>query len=79
MTEEVGQSSRRLAAENDYLLIGISECTLSDRWGERILKPHQATSQQTVWKTWGFEALKCARRGILLFCILNRTPDVRVD
>lgn len=55
MTEEVGEGSRRLAAENDYLLIGISECTLSDRWGERILKPHQATSQQTDWKTWGFE------------------------
>lgn len=33
MTEKVGAGSRRLAAESDYSLIGISECTLSDRWG----------------------------------------------
>lgn len=38
MTEEVGAERRRLAAESDYSLIGISECMLGDRWGERILQ-----------------------------------------
>lgn len=69
MTEEVGAGSRRLAAESDYSLIGISECTLSNRWGAWILKPHQISSQQTDWKTWGFKILEMCMFGEIFYCI----------
>lgn len=66
MTEEVGADSRRLAAESDYLLIGISECTLSDRWESEYFKPHQVTSHKLTGRH--------LKSGFLFVC--NWSPDV---
>lgn len=53
MTEEVEAGSRRLAAESDYSLIGISECTLRQMGRANTSNRTRSLLSKLTGRPWG--------------------------